>query len=41
MKFPRRIRQNTNLKALLVIMLTAKGEEFDRVLGLELELMIT
>ncbi len=32
----RRIRQNPNLKALPVIMLTAKGEEFDRVLGLEL-----
>ncbi len=32
----RRIRQNSNLKTLPVIMLTAKGEEFDRVLGLEL-----
>jgi two-component system alkaline phosphatase synthesis response regulator PhoP len=32
----RRIRQNAKLKTLPVIMLTAKSEEFDRVLGLEL-----
>ncbi len=32
----RNIRQNPRLKKLPVIMLTAKSEEFDRVLGLEL-----
>lgn len=32
----RRIRQNTELKKIPIIMLTAKGEEFDKVLGLEL-----
>ncbi|HBR03262.1 MAG TPA: DNA-binding response regulator [Ruminiclostridium sp.] len=32
----RRIRQSAKLKNLPVIMLTAKSEEFDRVLGLEL-----
>lgn len=32
----RRIRQNQRSKTLPVIMLTAKNEEFDRVLGLEL-----
>lgn len=32
----RRIRQNPRLKTLPVILLTARGEEFDRVLGLEL-----
>lgn len=32
----KRIRQNSRLKNLPVIMLTAKSEEFDRVLGLEL-----
>ncbi len=32
----KRIRQNAKLKTLPVILLTAKGEEFDRVLGLEL-----
>lgn len=32
----RRIRQDKRMKLLPIIMLTAKGEEFDRVLGLEL-----
>lgn len=32
----KRIRQDSKLKALPVIMLTARSEEFDRVLGLEL-----
>lgn len=32
----KRIRQNNRLKNMPVIMLTAKSEEFDRVLGLEL-----
>ena len=32
----RRIRQNPDLKKIPIIMLTAKGEEFDKVLGLEL-----
>lgn len=32
----KRIRQDSDLKVLPVIMLTAKSEEFDRVLGLEL-----
>lgn len=32
----KRIRQNNRLKNLPIIMLTAKSEEFDRVLGLEL-----
>jgi len=32
----RRIRQNPDLRKIPIIMLTAKGEEFDKVLGLEL-----
>ena len=32
----RQLRQNQRTKHLPIIMLTAKGEEFDKVLGLEL-----
>ncbi len=32
----RRIKQNNDFKRIPIIMLTAKGEEFDKVLGLEL-----